>query len=95
MLIYFLNKNEKKQGLMTQKMGLMPSKNESSLLRPAINEWRPKKGKLRLTLNFNHLHYKSHTHPRNTKNWWLCAAASPIYTSSPIFSWGLLLPNER
>ena len=30
---------------MTQKMGLMPffSKNEISLLRPAINEWRPKK----------------------------------------------------
>ena len=27
---------------MTQKMGLMPSKNEISLLRPAINEWRPK-----------------------------------------------------
>ena len=59
------------------------------------NETLLKKGKLRLTLNFNHLHYKSHTHPRNTKNWWLCAAASPIYTSSPIFSWGLLLPNER
>ena len=34
----------KKRTLSLQKMGLMPfSKNEISLLRPAINEWRPKK----------------------------------------------------
>ena len=41
-------KEMKKQGLLTQKMGLMPSKNEISLLRPAINEWRPKN--LQLTI---------------------------------------------
>ena len=34
--------NEKRDTL-TQKLGVMASKNEISLLRPAINEWRPKK----------------------------------------------------
>ena len=34
----------KKRGLWLQKMGLIPSKNWIRILRPAINEWRPKKG---------------------------------------------------
>ena len=51
-----------------------------------------KTGKLRLALNFNHFTSLTSKHPRRIQR---TGGAAPIYTSSPILSWGLLLPNER